>query len=173
MPDSGLELYVIVDGEDVLHVASRWLKYLHGVGRSPNTLKQYGSRVAKYLTYTLLTADWRAVNIAHLAMWRSEVATRPARKTNGISAFRSRETVDVYVTSVRSFYEWADNQGLLLSDVAGRMTQTKYFAPGTAAGGSMVRGGGWWSSSFAQPARQKRHLPNGSPTRTLELDLRN
>jgi hypothetical protein len=39
------------------------------------------------------------------------------------------------MTPVRSFYEWADSEGLLSTDVARRLTQVKYFAAGTAAGG--------------------------------------
>ena len=39
------------------------------------------------------------------------------------------------MVAVRSFYEWADVDSLLATDVVSRMTELKYFAPGTAGGG--------------------------------------
>jgi len=68
-------------------------------------------------------------------MWERVVATSPYEKSNGVLALRSPNTVSLWMVAVRSFYTWADTEGLLLSDVAGRITQMKYFAPGTAAGG--------------------------------------
>jgi integrase/recombinase XerD len=126
--------FVIVDREDHLHVASSWLKFMTDTGRSPNTIKQYGSRVAWYLSWTATTNDWRAVTISHLALWRKVVEGSPFQKGTAV-AVRSQRTVDQWIAPLRSFYEWADAEGLLSSDVASRMTQLKYFAPGTRAGG--------------------------------------
>ena len=39
------------------------------------------------------------------------------------------------MVAVRSFYEWADVDSLLATVVVSRMTELKYFAPGTAGGG--------------------------------------
>ncbi|WP_217615411.1 tyrosine-type recombinase/integrase [Cellulomonas sp. GbtcB1] len=127
---------VLVGADDVVHQsATAWLRFLRDVKRSPNTIQNYGSRLASYLSWTALTSDWRRVSLSHLAMWRKVVASTPYMKTNGVPALRSDRTVDLWMAPLRSFYEWADAQGLMQSDVASRMTELKYFAPGTAAGG--------------------------------------
>jgi site-specific recombinase XerD len=134
MPD-GKRVYVIVDENDTLHVASRWLKTLHDVGRSTNTLRSYAIKVAYYLSWIVQTDDWRNVSVSHLAMWRNVVASTPVAKTNGETALRQPGTVDLWLIALRSFYEWADAHGLLVSDIASRMTELKYYAPGTPGGG--------------------------------------
>lgn len=128
--------YVVIDERDQLHrAASDWLTYLHNIQRSPNTVRNYGIRVARYLSWTAQTADWRSIRMAHLALWKNTVASTPVKKSNGQEFFRSEETVGRWMTPVRSFYQWCDAHGLLTTDVVSRMTELKYFAPGTAAGG--------------------------------------
>lgn len=128
---------VIIDGDDQLHRAgTAWLGFMQDIGRSPNTVRDYGSRVAWYLSWTQVQgADWRAVGLSHLAMWKRTVAQTPVKKTNGRESLRSEKTVGLWMTPVRSFYEWANSQGLLTTDVASKMTELKWFAPGTTAGG--------------------------------------
>ena len=134
--DTGIRRYVIVGGDDQLHKpGTNWLGFMEDLGKSPNTVRDYGSRVAWYLSWIALTADWRNVGLSHLAMWKRTVAMTPVRKTNGREVMRSGKTVGLWMTAVRSFYEWADSEGLITSDVASRMTQMRYFAPGTPGGG--------------------------------------
>lgn len=138
--DGSTRRYVVVNADDKLHQpASDWLGFLHDVGRSPNTVKSYGNRVAWYLTWTAQTSDWRSVSLSHFGMWRRVVASTPVRKTNGVQSLRGDTTVALWMTPVRSFYEWADAHGLLTNDVAKRMTEVKYFAPGTLPGGEHGR----------------------------------
>lgn len=133
---SGERRSVIVDGEGWLHGAgSDWLSHLHAIGRSPNTVKAYGSRVAWYLSWTAQTADWRAIGLSHLAMWKRVLSTTPVRKTNGQESMRSEATVGRWMTAMRSFYEWADAQGLLTTNVASKMTELRWFPPGSPGGG--------------------------------------
>lgn len=140
LADGLTKRFVVVDQGDRLHrPASDWLGFLHDIGRSPNTVKSYGSRVAWYLSWTAQTADWRSVSLGHFAMWRRVLATTPVRKTNGGESLRCDATVALWMTPVRSFYEWADAHGLLTNDVAKRMTEIKYFAPGTKPGGEFGR----------------------------------
>jgi site-specific recombinase XerD len=135
-PDSGEPRFVVVDTDGFLHPeATAWLQFLADVGRSPNTVRDYGRRVAWYLSWCALTMDWRKATLSHLALWRRTVAASPVSKTNGNSGFRSESTVGLWMVAVRSFYEWADAHSLLVTDVVSRMTELKYFAPGTAAGG--------------------------------------
>lgn len=135
MGDGVTEQFVIVDADDRLHVASSWLLFLASMGRSPNTVKSYGSRIAEYLSWTAQTADWRGVTLSHLAMWRNTVAATPVTKKNAAPAMRKTGTVSAWIAPLRSFYEWADAEGMLNTDVARRMSEMKYFAPGTGGGG--------------------------------------
>ena len=43
------------------------------VGR-PDTILDYGRRVAWYLSWCALTMDWRKATLSHLALWRRTVA---------------------------------------------------------------------------------------------------
>jgi site-specific recombinase XerD len=133
--DGVTERYVIADRDDELHVASLWLAQMADVSRSPNTIRDYGRRVAWYLSWTVLTADWRSVRLSHLVLWRRVLSTSPIVKANGELEPRSEKTTALWMTSVRSFYEWADTEGLLRTDLVSKMTQVKYFAPGTRSGG--------------------------------------
>lgn len=138
--DDDVQRFVVVDESDCLHrPASDWLGFLHDVGRSPNTVKGYGNRLAWYLSWTAQTADWRSVSLGHFAMWRRVLATTPVRKTNGKDSLRSDATVALWMTPLRSFYEWADAHRLLTNDVAKRMTEVKYFSAGTQPGGEYGR----------------------------------
>lgn len=135
MEDGATERYVIADETDRLHAASSWLLFLHGVPRSPNTIRSYGSKIACYLSWAVSTADWRSVTLSHLVLWRRLVETTPCKKKNGERRVRSSKTVNAWMAPLRSFYEWAEASGLLASDVASQMTHLKYFPPGTPAGG--------------------------------------
>lgn len=128
--------WAVVDDDGELHrPASSWLLFLAGTGRSPNTVRSYGTKIAWYLAWTARTADWRRVTVAHIAMWQHTLLTEPFLTSSGAPAMRSNSTVRLWITAVRSFYEWADAEGLLTNDLVSRLTQVKYFAPGTPAGG--------------------------------------
>jgi integrase/recombinase XerD len=71
--DAG-DQYVIIDSDDRLHIASSWLQILTNTGRSPNTVRHYGARLAAYLSWTALTRDWRTISLNHVALWRNVVA---------------------------------------------------------------------------------------------------
>lgn len=143
---SGEDRYAIVDRDGELHdAACRWIEWMSVAGKtygghSPNTVKAYASRVAWFLSWISLTKDWREVTVHDLAMWRNVVTATPAIKTNGRAIQRKPGSISPYLTAVKSFYEWADREpDLLRSDVVARMTQIKYFAPGTPAGGEHGR----------------------------------
>lgn len=135
-PQTGEQRFVIVDRNGRMHPAgTAWLQYLSDSGRSPLTAREYGRRVAGYLSWCVQTMDWRTATLSHIALWRQTVAATPVEKTNGQPVTRAASTVQLWVIAVRSFYEWADAHELLGTDLISRMTQLKYFAPGTPAGG--------------------------------------
>lgn len=140
MPDGVSKHYVIADADDRLHEAgSSWLKFLADSGRSPHTLRTYGSKVAQYLSWIIAMEDWRKVKIGHLSLWRRALESSSVQLQTVTAPTRSSATVDLWITALRSFYLWADAHGLLGSDIAHRMTQTKYYPPGTPAGGEFGR----------------------------------
>lgn len=135
-PSSDERRFVIVDRDGRMHSeGTAWLQYLSDSGRSPHTAREYGRRVAWYLSWCAQTMDWRKATLSHIALWRRTVAAAPVVKTNGKPGTRSASTVRLWIVAVRSFYEWADAHELLGTDLLSRMTQLKYFAPGTPAGG--------------------------------------
>jgi len=136
LPDSGASRWVVIDERGDLHrAASAWLAFLANVGKSPNTVRSYGAKIAWYLTWTAQTSDWRRVTVGHIAMWQHTLLTEPFLTSSGAPSPRSKATVRLWITAVRAFYEWADAEGLVENDLVSRLTQVKYFAPGTPAGG--------------------------------------
>jgi site-specific recombinase XerD len=119
--------FVVVGSDEVLHrEASQWLDFLLALGRSPNTVREYGRRVAWLLSWCSGVVDWRAITLSHLVMWRRALAGPEGK---------GAASVTICTAAVRSFYEWCDGHGLLTTDVVSKMTQIKYFAPGTRGGG--------------------------------------
>ncbi|WP_197059457.1 tyrosine-type recombinase/integrase [Cryobacterium sp. MLB-32] len=125
LPD-GANRYVILDRNDDLHIASSWLTSLADLGRSPNTIKSYGRRVAAYLSWTSPVVDWRAASLAHMVLWRRALSADGALKPR---------SVDISFVALRAFYEWADSRDLITSRVVPQMSEVKYYAAGTAGGG--------------------------------------
>jgi integrase/recombinase XerD len=158
--DGVTERLVIVDSKYRLHHSgTKWLQFLSDAKRSPNTIKSYGSRLAYYLSWTLPTADWRSVNVSHLGMWRRTLANSAFDVRNGVARFRSNATIALWMTPVRSFYEWADAEGLITSDLFSRMTQLKYFAAGTGAGGEQ----GTWRRVLVDELKPSGEQPVSDP----------
>ena len=126
-PTTAEHRFVVVGLDEVLHQeASQWLDFLLALGRSPNTAREYGRRVAWFLSWCSGVVDWRAITLAHLVMWRRALAGPEGK---------GAASVTICMAAVRSFYEWCDGHGLLTTDVVSKMTQVKYFAPGTRGGG--------------------------------------
>jgi len=104
-PDSGESRFVVVDGDGFLHPeATAWLQFLADAGRSPNTVRDPGRRVAWCLSWCSLTMDWRKATLSHLVWWRRTLAASSVWKSNGRSSFRSESTVGSWMVAVRSFY---------------------------------------------------------------------
>ncbi|WP_435043467.1 site-specific integrase [Rhodococcus aetherivorans] len=93
--------WVVVGSDGVLHrEASQWLEFLMAAGRSPNTVREYGRRVAWFLSWCSAVVDWRCVGLSQLVMWRRSLSVDPTA--------RSAASVNVCMVAVRSFYEWCD-----------------------------------------------------------------
>jgi site-specific recombinase XerD len=129
-PQCGDQRFVIVDRDGRMHSAgTASLQYLSDSGKSPHTAREYGRRVAWYLSWCAQTMDWRGATLSHIALWRQTVAATPVVKSNGKPGTRSASTVKLWIVAVRSFYEWADAHELLSTDLLSRMTQLKSDTP--------------------------------------------
>jgi len=118
---------VVVGSDELLHPeATKWLDFMVALGRSPNTVREYGRRVGWFLSWCSGVVDWRYITLTHLVMWRRAL-TGPEGK--------GPSSVAICMVAVRSFYEWCDGHGLLTTEIVSKMAQVKYFAPGTRGGG--------------------------------------
>ena len=51
-PATGEHRFVVVGSDEILHPeASQWLDFMAAIGRSPNTIREYGRRVAWFLSW--------------------------------------------------------------------------------------------------------------------------
>lgn len=123
---NGEARFVIVGEDDRLHVASSWLAMLADLRRSPNTIESYGSKVASYLNWFTPLGDWRGVSVPQLVMWRRAL---------GASGTMGSATVDLYITALRSFYEWAGGRDLVPDRTVSQLSELKWFPPGSKGGG--------------------------------------
>ena len=128
-PTTAEHRFVVVGSDEVLHrEASQWLDFLTAVGRSPNTVRECGRRVAWFLTWCSGVVDWRSITLSQLVMWRRSLTADPEEP-------RGACAVGICMVAVRSFYEWCDGHELLGTELVSKMTHVKYFAPGTRGGG--------------------------------------
>lgn len=132
---NGTKLPVILSPTGNLHDASRWTAHLASIGASPYTVKQYARRVAAFLTWISQHTDWQKATMSHLIMWRNNVAQTPVETSTGSIKARKPSTVRLWITPLRSFYEWAAATGIVQGDLHRQMVENRYFAAGTAAGG--------------------------------------
>lgn len=96
-PATAEHRFVVVGSDEVLHhEASQWLDFLLALGRSPNTAREYGRRVAWFLSWCSGVVDWRAITLAHLVMWRRALAGPEGK---------GAASVTICMVAVRSFYE--------------------------------------------------------------------
>ena len=134
-PSSGDARYVIVDQDLNFHAATGSLDEMAGRNLSPNTIKEYGRRVAWYLSWIVLSAKWLSVGLSRLVMWRNTLATTPITLTSGQTRPRKPGTVRAWMTALYSFYRWADRQQLLTTDLVSKITDLKFIPPGKPGAG--------------------------------------
>ncbi len=105
-------------------------------GRSPNTCRSYGAKVAAYLTWS---ADqgfhWRFPTFTVMSRWKMHVADS-CFVVAGEERRRSDGTRAIWETSVFDFYKWAAAAGLVDAGVVGtffelRTVPARYSGEGT------------------------------------------
>ena len=136
-PLDGSELWVVLDPGFVIHrEASDFLRALHGVSRSPNTIRVYAGRVASFLGWCAgQGVEWSSISLAALARFKHFVEATPGRG----GRLRSGATVNATLTAVCEFLRFCGRTGLIDTAVAERLSEPRWLRftpPGFEAGES-------------------------------------
>jgi len=123
-PVDGTELWVVIDGELMVHrEASGFLRGLHGVSRSPHTIRAYAGRVAAFLSWCEATGvDWRSVSLVELSRFKHSVEASPMRD----GRLRSGSTVNAVLSAVCELLRFCARAGLIDPAVAERLSEPRW-----------------------------------------------
>ncbi|MGH3303144.1 MAG: tyrosine-type recombinase/integrase [Streptosporangiaceae bacterium] len=123
-PLDGSELWVVLDPELVTHrEASEFLRFLHGAGRSPHTIRAYAGRAALFLGWCQEQGvDWRRISLGNLARFKHWVEASPART----GRHRSGSTVNAVLTAVCELLRFCGRAGLIEQAVADRLSEPRW-----------------------------------------------
>lgn len=115
--------------------ATDWLRFLAAAGKSPNTVKAYGLRLAPYLTWSAGSGrDWREARLADLVEWKTAVIATPCAGPGGQRRRRKAGTVDAWMTAVVEFYKWAEASAVIGQTLSGLIYEPRYIAAGIYGG---------------------------------------
>lgn len=132
LPSTGDTILVIESADGHLHPeATAWLRFLSAAGKSPNTVKAYGLRLAPYLSWSAVSGrNWRKVRLADLVKWKTAVTATPCAGPNGAPKIRRAATVDAWMTAVVEFYKWAEASAIIEQALSGLIYEPRYIAAG-------------------------------------------
>jgi integrase/recombinase XerD len=135
LPTTGDTILVIESSFGGLHgEATAWLRFLAAAGKSPNTVRAYGLRLAPYLTWSAGSGrDWRGAALADLVEWKTVVVETPCAGPDGFSRRRRAGTVDAWMTAVVEFYRWAEASAVIDQALSG-VYEPRYIAAGMYGG---------------------------------------
>ena len=87
VPGSGVESWTVLGDDDVpVGPAERWLAYLTGIERSPNTVKAYAHDLKDFLVFlTRRGMDWREVRLEDLGEYVAWLALPPAGRDGTVA----------------------------------------------------------------------------------------
>ncbi|MDQ0241414.1 tyrosine-type recombinase/integrase [Arthrobacter bambusae] len=112
--------------------ATTWLGFLVAAGKSPNTIRAYGLRLAAYLSWSAASGrNWRKAGLPGLVEWKTMVLGQA-----GGSEPRPRKTgtVNAWMTAVVEFYKWAEASGVIEHPISGLVYEPRYIAAGLYGG---------------------------------------
>lgn len=115
LPRSGAVALVMECPDGGLHdEATDWLGFLEAAGKSPNTARAYGLRLAAYLTWSADSGrDWRHAGLSDLVEWKTAVIKPSGHGGDDGPRPRKAGTVNAWMTAVVEFYKWAEASGLI------------------------------------------------------------
>lgn len=131
LPSTGESTFVIYESGGGVHgISTSWLRYLEGIGRSPNTVRAYGRRIAWYLSWSVASGyDWRHPSLAVLVHWKNTLTASPYAAGQD-ARLRAPDTVDAWMTATSEFYKWAGANGHVDRSVADLLFEERYVPAG-------------------------------------------
>ncbi len=160
VPDSKRESWTVL-GDDDLPVGpvERYLGYLTGIERSPNTVKAYAHDLKDWFVFLADRGlDWRQVRLEDVGEFVAWLRRPPGARSGGVVVLPSVEhhcgeaTVNRKLSAVSAFYQHAARHGV---EVAGLLTA---WQPAGRRGGS-------WRPFL-------HHISKGKPQARREIRLK-
>lgn len=115
-PSSNKEGWLVI-GDDYLPVEEiqGFLSYLHGLGRSPNTIRAYAYGLKTYWEYLQIShLEWDAVKVPDLAdfmLWLRSPDPNGVTSIVEQEAKRTESSINVILTAVCMFYDYHEQTG--------------------------------------------------------------
>lgn len=134
---SGVELAVVFDRQSgLIHPgACDWIRSLVESGASPNTVRNYGLRVAGFLSWLPTQGlDWTQVRRSTLVQWKNHLLMTPIERGAGAAALRRPGTVAAWLVALVEFYRWAALEELVSKELVARLTEEQFVRPGPRGG---------------------------------------
>ena len=134
---SGFDVAVVFDRQlGVIHPgACDWLRSLDESGASPNTVRNYGLRVAGFLSWLPTQAlDWTQVRPSTLVQWKNHLLVTPVKRGGSALTPRQPATVGAWLVALVEFYRWAALEELVSKDLVARLTEEQFVRPGPRGG---------------------------------------
>jgi integrase len=135
MPVTSRESWTVVD-DDLAAVApaERYLAYLAGIERSPNTVRAYAQSLALWLEFLhLLRADWADATVEDVSGFVTWMRAPAANVIviDASAAHRTEATVNRHLAAVFGFYDFHARNGVVLAQslVAWRRVSRGSFKP--------------------------------------------
>lgn len=118
--------WLLVDEETfALHPEGRAFSlFLRGAGRSPETMRAYIPRVARFLNWCAATGvDWRTVGLPDLARFKLTLETSPI---GGEGRRRTGKSVNAVLTAVCEYLRFCAAHGFIDATVAARLSDRRF-----------------------------------------------
>jgi integrase/recombinase XerD len=134
---SGVDLAVVFDRPSgVIHPgACDWLRSLVESGASPNTVRNYGLRVAGFLSWLPTQGlAWTQARSSVMVRWKNHLSVTPVQHGAGAATLRRPATVGAWLVAVVEFYRWAALEGLVSKDLVARLSEEQFVRPGPRGG---------------------------------------
>ena len=134
---SGVDAGVVFDRtQGVIHPgACDWLRSLSDSGASPNTVRNYGLRVAGFLSWLPAQGlHWTQVRPSTLVQWKNHLLVTPVRRGAALASPRKPATVAAWLVALVEFYRWAALEDLVPRALVVQLTEDQVVHPGARGG---------------------------------------
>lgn len=134
---SGVDAGVVFDQtRGTIHPgACDWLRSLSESGASPNTVRNYGLRVAGFLSWLPAQGlHWTQVRPSTLVQWKNYLLVTPVQRGSALATPRKPATVAAWLVALVEFYRWAALEELVPRELVVQLTEDQVVRPGARGG---------------------------------------